>query len=278
MLSGCSETNQIEDLEGQYYFDECVYLNLLSSSTKDYMTEQYKDSSYIRFYEDKIVHHGTNLDYETYTEVEYKKVEVTKDLDFVINYESEVFDIFTSRYDLYVDGEHIGITLFFDQNSMFVGETGMIGGNNDIFTIWTIFKVDKKDVVHSNTEIWEYLLNQEFHTDNGWAGEGMYFRELDGKMFCDYMLFGSGLPVVGLISLEVNFDEEGNLVSTLHLPEYLYNDKDSWHNQYDFEGAIFTVVDGAIHWDDRVFEKSDHLLWQMHQDYWEQQLEEHGIE
>lgn len=63
-----------------------------------------------------------------------------------------------------------------------------------------------------NKVIWDEIVNQEFTADNDWTGVGLYFHEEDSILYCDYLIYGSGLRVAGIITFEVSFNNDGNLV------------------------------------------------------------------
>lgn len=46
------------------------------------------------------------------------------------------------------------------------------------------------------SETWSQIKNTEWSSDNGFAGDGFYFYEEDGKAMCMFMIYGSGLPII----------------------------------------------------------------------------------
>ncbi len=46
------------------------------------------------------------------------------------------------------------------------------------------------------SETWSRIKDIEWSSDNGFAGDGFYFYEEDGKAMCMFMIYGSGLPII----------------------------------------------------------------------------------
>lgn len=46
------------------------------------------------------------------------------------------------------------------------------------------------------TETWSRIYGVEWSSQNGFAGDGFYFYEENGKAMCFYMIYGSGLPII----------------------------------------------------------------------------------
>lgn len=145
-LSGCSknQTLEVSELSGKYYFTDCVYLNMFSSATLDYYTEQFENEAYIDFSLDQVSIFGTNREISTYTDIQWVHTKVDQDLDSVISWDMNgIFATFDERYDLYAEDESVGISLFVSGENVYIAETRMIGGSSDIFTVWTIFEIQK---------------------------------------------------------------------------------------------------------------------------------------
>lgn len=144
-LGGCSkEYNIVRNLEGRYYYQECVYLNLLSSSTIDSHSELYGEVIYIEFFDNQIMYFGSDETLRTFVSIEYRKEDVNKDLDSLITMDlNGVFDSFDYRYDIYSNNISVGLTIFIKDETIYLAETKMIGGSRDVFTVWSIFLIDK---------------------------------------------------------------------------------------------------------------------------------------
>lgn len=145
ILTSCNnEPTILDELQGKYYFQECIYLNPLLSVTMDAYTYSYKDNSYIEFNENQIIYLGTVSNTYTYENITFVEEEITKDLDSLISLDFEgVFDTFDNRYDLYSDDKSINITIFVNEEAYYIANTKMIGGSNDILTVWNIFEISK---------------------------------------------------------------------------------------------------------------------------------------
>lgn len=53
---------------------------------------------------------------------------------------------------------------------------------------------------------WSSMVNKEFSNMDNWAGSGFYFYESDNERYCTYMIYGSGLPVIGNITSKIEHD------------------------------------------------------------------------
>ena len=144
-LGGCSSEDEVfQDLDGKYFYHECIYLNLLSSATPGYQTDLYSGVIYIEFSDDQIIYYGSDEKTRTYDEIEFREADIDKDLDFVISLDkSGIFESFDSRYDIYSGDTSVGLTIFIDGETIYLAETKMIGGSSDIFTVWSIFEIKK---------------------------------------------------------------------------------------------------------------------------------------
>lgn len=65
--------------------------------------------------------------------------------------------------------------------------------------------------ITTENELWLTIVDNEYVADNGWAGIGLYFYEDNDMKKADYMVFGSGLPVVAMYTADVSISENGNL-------------------------------------------------------------------
>jgi hypothetical protein len=144
LLTSCTETKTgfVDKLSGKYYFEECIYINFLSSSTKDYFTEQHSGEVYIIFDVTSIEYRNINQSIVIYDKVKYKNVSVTENLDDIINLDIDnIFDNFEQRYDIYNDDSYTGLTLFFDGENMFLAEIRIIDDSSNEYFVWDIFSL-----------------------------------------------------------------------------------------------------------------------------------------
>ncbi len=145
VLSGCSnEVNDMtKELSGKYFYKECVYLNLLSSSTLDYQTNLYKQNVYIDFGEKELSYYNSESELIEYKNVEFIENELDNEVDSVLNLEiNDVLDDFDIRYDIYSDNQLVSLVVFIANQKVYLAETRMIGGSNNILVIWSIFEID----------------------------------------------------------------------------------------------------------------------------------------
>jgi hypothetical protein len=144
MLTSCSAegTEVVDTLSGKYYFDECVYLTFLSSSTKEYFAEQHSGEVYILFDETSIEYHGTEQTTLQYDQVNFKNIPVTENFDDVLNLDiDDVFSNFDQRFDIYDGNSYIGLTLFVNEDSIYLAEIRILGENPEEYFIWAIFSL-----------------------------------------------------------------------------------------------------------------------------------------
>lgn len=121
---------------------------------------------------------------------------------------------------------------------------------NNIFYVVTysrvIFGLELQyHVLDKNEVLWKTIANQEFTADNGWAGEGLYFYGEDAKLYCDWMIYGSGLRVAGISTFEVTLNNDGNVVLWKSNGDMLYTK------------IVLTYENNNFLWKDLIFEDID---------------------
>ncbi len=109
-------------------------------------------------------------------------------------------------------------------------------------------------------EIWDTINNQEYSALNGWAGVGIYFYEKDSIKYCDYMIYGSGVPVVALITSEIQFESDDKLV--ISIPSGFLDATDT-STQYTEMIFIYSWEENTFTLNALVFEDRDWDLRQM---------------
>ena len=147
-LLGCKnkELEFVENLEGKYFFEECVYLSVFSSSTIEYFSEQHSGIVYVVFNEKSIEYHSTEQAVLVYDNVEYHNVSMTENLDDSTNLISDnVLSNFEYRFDIYSDDTYTGLTLFVNEDHIFLAELSLLGSDTFEYTIWTIFTLSKNE-------------------------------------------------------------------------------------------------------------------------------------
>lgn len=73
--------------------------------------------------------------------------------------------------------------------------------------------------VENESDIWVSIENREWENDEKFAGTGMYFFEENNKKYCLFMLYGSGLPVIGHYKSEVKI--RSNQEIEIEVPKYM---------------------------------------------------------
>ena len=126
--------------KGTLVYSECIYLNPLSSSTRDYFTEINQHNLSYEIEENKFTIHDRENDSRTeYIDIEYVYVDVYLNIDVVLGEELDNFlESVDARYDIYSRGVKIDYIIYIRDEHLFLAESKMIGGDNSVFTIWTI--------------------------------------------------------------------------------------------------------------------------------------------
>lgn len=150
-LVGCDTPadNDIEfQLRGMFYYEEAIYLNPLSSATLEYESDRVKGTHSIEITDDILVHQYDD-ESETYEHISFKEENVKKDFDELLSLDpNKIFDDFDKRYDLYNNNTGIGLSLFMIDNQVYIAETRYLGSNDDVFTVWTVYKLSTDSFVN----------------------------------------------------------------------------------------------------------------------------------
>ncbi|MBN2828667.1 MAG: hypothetical protein JXQ26_11780 [Tissierellales bacterium] len=146
VLTGCIEkdNDEISNLEGKYFFDDCVYLNFLSSSTKEFYTEQHSGVVYINFDQSSLDYLSTEDSFFQYNDIKFQNVSMNENLDEIINLDiNNIFSNFESRFDIYNDKVYTGLSIFLNEECIYLAEVRIFGDNTKEYFIWTIFSLKK---------------------------------------------------------------------------------------------------------------------------------------
>lgn len=73
--------------------------------------------------------------------------------------------------------------------------------------------------ITTKTEIWKSIVDKEWSNYEEFPGDGFYFYEEDGKAYCTYLIYGSGLPVIYKYKSLVNIEDGGIIEVSISLPE-----------------------------------------------------------
>lgn len=101
------------------------------------------------------------------------------------------------------------------------------------------------------SDIWQEIVNKEWRNFDVWAGEGVYFYERDHQPICAHMIYGSGLPIIGLHESVVEIKDKKIIV------EILIND--DLPETPDILEVYLTYADGELSYDDKIFKQE--LSW-----------------
>ena len=69
------------------------------------------------------------------------------------------------------------------------------------------------------SDIWNEISNHEWSASYGFAGEGYYFYEENGKAMCMFMIYGSGLPIIHESHSEVTIDNEDKIIVNISIDD-----------------------------------------------------------
>jgi len=93
-------------------------------------------------------------------------------------------------------------------------------------------------IINFNTyksDIWVSIKNREWENYEKFTGTGMYFFEDNNKKYCLFMLYGSGLPVIGHYTSEVKIRNSREI--EIEVPKYMVelNDTEQELQKYTIE-------------------------------------------
>lgn len=158
-LFGCQQSHlvEVENLQGTYWVEECVYLSVFSSSTLDACTFATQNIEYIEFSEDHISYLRSGTELLSYDDIKYEEVDVYQDLDDIVFLDiHDVFSNFDYRFDLfqkqyndvyhvYEGDQFLGVSLFVQGDTWYLAETEWIGSSNDVFMIWNVYRLSSSE-------------------------------------------------------------------------------------------------------------------------------------
>jgi len=112
----------------------------------------------------------------------------------------------------------------------------------------------EKDDRTLESDTWKSLVNNEWSNLDVWAGRGFYFHEDEGTAYCTFMIYGSGVRVMGHYRSIVDINEEGSIF--ISLPEYVSSGflSDAENQSEELVEVILTFRDNAIILNDYKFE------------------------
>jgi len=140
LLTGCSNSDENEfTIKGKYMYDECVYINFLSSSTKDYLREQYSNVSYIDIDSKEVIHFINEGSNNEYSNVVFRETSYEEAIGQVSNLDFENTDI-VSVFDIYSNDEFTGLSIIVSEDGLYIVEAKFLGSNSSYF-VWQIFSL-----------------------------------------------------------------------------------------------------------------------------------------
>lgn len=199
-LSGCESRNESVEfnLEGRYEFFASVYKNPLSNvSELGQDSISLTNSYYIEFKDSELVFSNSDATF-LYENIEYKQERVNKDIDELFSLdEDDIIDEFERRYDVYVDNESVGLSVFLKEDKIFIAETTYLGENNDVFSILNINEVRSSSYA-SNCEkvIYQLTLSGTYYIKNTYICEtSKYSYDYTSLVFSGYQLLSETISI-----------------------------------------------------------------------------------
>lgn len=149
-LLGCSNKDEEEniDITGLYFYNECIYVNPLSSSTPENQTNLYKHMRNFEFGDSSLSYTDINDGLlEQYSNIEYVLVDVNTNIDSVFNLGiNDFLETIDTRYDILNNNEWIHFFILIKGQKVYIAESNTIGENNDIYVIWSVFEITKATI------------------------------------------------------------------------------------------------------------------------------------
>lgn len=141
LLAGCT-AEPAEVPYGSYDLAECVYVNELSSASKEYLTEQNHGivSVELSKTEMKIESSVAGVT-DRFTSVSYVSVSPSAGIGgFGLGFVEEFLGEVQFRYDLVGDEEFTGYSLFLREDGIFLGEIRTLGETRTQ-VVWTLYEL-----------------------------------------------------------------------------------------------------------------------------------------
>lgn len=141
VLLGCTEEPG-EIPYGSYDLAECVYLNPLSSETREYVSAQHHGIVSVVLSETamEVVSTVEGVT-DRFPSVSYVSVSLSEDLDaFNFGILEEFLGEVRTRYDLVQDDEFTGYSLFLREDGIYLGEIRTLG-DSETPVIWVLYEL-----------------------------------------------------------------------------------------------------------------------------------------
>ncbi|WP_410769435.1 hypothetical protein [Fontibacillus sp. BL9] len=121
-----------------------------------------------------------------------------------------------------------------------------------ILAIFMLIGINNLNKYESESDdIWVSIENQEWENYENFAGTGMYFYEENNKKNCLFMMYGSGLPVIGHYTSEVKI--RSNREIEIEVPKYMVELKAT---DKDLERYRIELMQGSLIINKMIYEAS----------------------
>lgn len=129
-----------------------------------------------------------------------------------------------------------------------------------VFVVLFVFTLSgctttEEDNLEVDDNIWSEINDVEFHNQDVWAGQGIYFFTEDGDRFCRYMDFGSGIPILYSVDYKITSIEGDSI--TMLVPIYEEGVEYSIGDTVEFEELSITFENDEIVWGDFIYFRSE---------------------
>jgi len=138
-ITSCSNNRDVSFSSfGDYTYYECVFVNSLSSSTIEYLTELNGGNINVAIYEEYFSIDSSDSQMIHIDNPNYVNYKVNSDIDtaFNLNIDSFLKDI-SFRYDIYINEEYQGYSIFLNNTDLYIAR---IENSDDVdCIIWEIY-------------------------------------------------------------------------------------------------------------------------------------------
>ena len=146
VLTSCSSATEIEneDIYGSYECYKWIYVAPWSSTIPNPETGQCQNKYVYEITSIKFsIHDEENNLIEIFENIEYISVDIYEDIDeiFLGFGLEDILVLMLERYDIYINDNRIGYSIFIGSDKIYIAETTYTGGSRDIFAVWAIFEL-----------------------------------------------------------------------------------------------------------------------------------------
>ena len=145
-MTGCKSNKEkvpLEQLYGQYEFEECEFINPLSGQTKEQINAKYEDVARFTIKETVFSFYDSN---STTPAISLKSINYKEeDINTGIN-NSDVKKLLknaSTRYDIYRVADSQGYSIIFSGDDIYFVEFRFLSSREHV--VWQVFEIEKRD-------------------------------------------------------------------------------------------------------------------------------------